>query len=120
MTIAWLWVQGEIEKTDEEIVLSPDSPPKKRRRVKKPEDGAAKALSESAKRKKKRPRADEAQDADQAPGKGRQSQKLQSGQPVTDAAAAADRAGEQAPSQATISGAAIGAIPSGVHLGRMT
>ena len=84
-------MQGEIEKTDEEIVLAPESPPKKRRRVKKPDDGAEKAPTEPAKRKKKRPRADEAEDADQVAEKGKH----------------------------TVSSAAPGSAPSGVRLCRM-
>ncbi len=107
-----LCLQGEIEKTDEEIVMAPESPPKRKRRVKKPEDGAAKA-AEAPKKRTKRPRAEEAEDVDQAAVKEAQSKQPQSRQPGADVAAAADTAGAQAPPEPPASSAAPGSAPSG-------
>lgn len=84
--------------------------------MKKQENGVAKADTEGVKKKNKRPRADEAEDADQAAEAKKQSRKLQSSQPGEDTAAAADGPGEQAAPQAIVSSAATGSAQPGVRL----
>ena len=83
--------------------------------MKKPENGVAKADAEGVKRKPKRLRADEAEDADQAAEAKKKSRKLQSSQPGEAIAAAADEQGELAASQAVASSAATGSASPGAH-----
>lgn len=109
-------LQGEIEKTDEEIATAPESPPKRRRRVKKAEDGAAKP-GEPAPKKGKRVRSDEAEDADQPAEKPKKSKKPRKDQPGPEAAPAAALAegqAAQAPGSSAPAGSALPSLP-GVH-----